>query len=157
MDVRRSFRALLVCAFVLSLGAGCDSPSTRVVVDNAYPASTEHPLVIDRAFWLAVAFPTPIPPGASSDPEDTVAASPNPAYAVVASPTGPVVLQSRQGFEVHWNTTLHIPVDDTTFAGNCAAGSFLSQAQADFITGRVFASDFAGRHYDAATCTTDGP
>jgi len=51
---------------------------------------------------------------------------------------------------------LHIPVDDATFSGNCAAGSVLTQTQADFITRRVFATDFAGRHYDAATCTTTG-
>jgi hypothetical protein len=50
--------------------------------------------------------------------------------------------------------TLHIPVDDATFTGNCAAGSFLTQAQADFITREVFPGDFASRSYDAATCTT---
>ena len=66
-------------------------------------------------------------------PQDTVAASPNVAYVVVARdwdggadappPASLVVLQSRIGFEVHWNTTVHIPVDDSTFAGNCAHGS----------------------------------
>lgn len=139
------------------LAAGCDTPSTTVVVDNAYPPSATDALVVARAFWLAASFATPIPPGASSAPQDTVAASPNPAYVVLApTPTSRVLLQSRQGFEAHWNTTLHIPVDDATFAGNCAAGSVLGQEQADFITERVFADDFAGLHYDAATCTTTG-
>jgi hypothetical protein len=65
---------------------------------------------------------------------------------------------------------LSIPVEDTTFAGNCATGSFLSQQEADFITQVVFPSAqqgagweagpggehipnlFAGLRYDAATC-----
>jgi hypothetical protein len=50
--------------------------------------------------------------------------------------------------------TLHIPVDDRAFIGNCASGSFLSQAQADFITQLIFPSDFASLRYDAASCTT---
>jgi len=41
-----------------------------------------------------------------------------------------------------------------TFIGNCAAGSFLSPAQADFIAQLVFPSDFASLAYDAASCTT---
>ena len=57
---------------------------------------------------------------------------------------------------MHLNNTLHIPVDDTTFVENCSAGSSLTQNQADFITQRVFASDFAGLNYDAQTCTTTG-
>jgi hypothetical protein len=74
-------------------------------------------------------------------------------------------------FVADLNHTLSIPVDDTTFVGNCAVGSFLSQQEADFITQVVFPSAeqgagweagpgepdipnlFAGLHYDAATCT----
>jgi hypothetical protein len=70
------------------------------------------------------------------------------------TPTAFIVLMSRNGFTVHLGDTLHIPVGDTTFAGNCAAGSVLSADQADFITQRVFAHDFATLRYDAATCTT---
>jgi hypothetical protein len=51
---------------------------------------------------------------------------------------------------------LTITVDDTAFIGNCAAGTFLAQTEADFVTQRVFAQTFAGLHYDAATCTTTG-
>lgn len=166
MPVSRAVAAVVVCFFVAPLAGGCDTPSTRVVLENGYPAAAADAFVVQRAFWQAVKFATPVSPGASTDPVKTVAASPNPAYVVVArgwdgdadagAPlgVGVVVLQSRAGFEVHWNTTLHIVVDDTQFAGNCAVGSSLSQDDADFITGRVFAPDFAGRRYDAATCAT---
>lgn len=165
MLVGRSLPSARACVVAALLLIGCDAPSTTVSVGNAYPPAPLNGFVVYRAFWQAISFPTPIPPGASSDSEDTVAASPNTAYAVVAPgwdatagapPTTLVVLQSRVGFAVHWNTTLHIPVDDETFAGNCAAGSFLAQADADFITQRVFAGDFSGLRYDAATCTTSG-
>jgi hypothetical protein len=165
MLAARSSRCSWLCAAGAILLIGCDTPSTTVSVGNAYPPAAVDAYVLYRAFWQAVSFPTPIAPGASSDAQDTVAASANTAYAVVApgwdattgaAPTQLIVLQSRAGFEVHWNTTLHIPVDDDTFAGDCAAGSVLAQADADFITQRVFASAFAGLHYDAATCTTTG-
>lgn len=150
------------------LAIGCGGPQTTVVVDNDYPPSVTKPLVVYRAFWQAVAFQDAIAPGSSSEPESTVPASDNTAYVVLApgwdvtSSTPPksfVLMQSRSGFDVHLDTTLHIPVDDSTFIGNCAAGSFLSQAQADFITERIFtpvifpdaaASSF---RYQAATCT----
>jgi hypothetical protein len=142
---------------------GCDAPDTNVVLNNHYPPSTTSPLVVFAAVWQAVTFSQPLPPGAASDPQSTVSASANTAYVLLApgwdrngatTPTSLIALQSRQGFSVHLNQTLRIPVDDTTFAGNCAAGSHLSQGQADFITQRVFASDFASLAYDAATCTT---
>lgn len=165
MLVGRSLRSACSCIVAALLLIGCDTPGTTVSVGNAYPPAAMNAFVVYRAFWQAVSFSTPIAPGASSEPQDTVAASPNSAYAVVAPgwdatagapPSSFVVLQSRAGFSVHWNTTLHIPVDDDTFAGNCAAGSFLSQADADFITQQVFASDFSALRYDAATCTTRG-
>jgi hypothetical protein len=142
---------------------GCDTPHTDVVLDNDYPVSRTDALVVYRASWQAVTFQDPIAPGSSSDLQSTVAASENTAYVVLApgwdpasavAPTSFVVLQSRQGFGVHLNNTLHISVDDMTFIGNCAADSFLSQAQADFITQLVFPADFASLHYDAASCKT---
>jgi hypothetical protein len=147
-------------------GAGCDyvdTPYTRVVLANGYPASATLPLTIYVAQWQAVAFADPVPPGASSDAKDANPCSPNTAWAVLApgwdpaSSQGPgsfVVLESRSGFGAELGDTLTIPVDDAHFAGNCAAGSTLTQAQADFITQTVFASVFAGLRYDAATCTT---
>jgi hypothetical protein len=132
------------------------------VLYNNYPKS-ETPLVVYHAFWQAIAFQTPLPPGSSSDPQNTIPASANTAYVVLAPgwdpasstpPTSFIAMQSRDGFEVHINNTLYISVNDIAFAGNCDANSFLSQNQADFITQRVFASDFAGLSYDPATCTT---
>ena len=158
--------ATLMLALLVPTWLGCETINTTVVFDNRYPASATNALVVYRAFWHAVEFTTPFPPGASSEPESTVPASVNPAYVVLtpgldpasdAGPGGPtsfVVLQSRSGFSVSLNGTLRIPVDDVTFAGNCAGGSVLTQDQADFITERVFAGDFAGLRYDAATCTT---
>ncbi len=149
--------------------AGCDErPDTSVVIDNDYAPSAKGPLVVYRAYWQAVAFQSPIPPGSSSDAQPTVAASNNTAYVVLAPgwdpdssvpPTSFVLLQSKSGFDVHLNGTLHIPVDDTTFMGNCASGSALSQPQADFITQRIFTETIfpdaaAPFGYDAASCAT---
>ncbi|HZU85451.1 MAG TPA: hypothetical protein VE987_21115 [Polyangiaceae bacterium] len=168
---RRSFvrtRSASVACVACAVGgvvvtAGCDTPNTLVVLDNRYPAAAAAPLVVYRAAWQAVSFTDPVPPGMSSEPQSTVAASDNTAYVLLApgwapasstTPASLVVLQSRGGFAVHLDQTLHIPVDDANFAGNCASGSLLSQAQADFVTGLVFPTDFAGLRYDAATCTT---
>lgn len=149
---------------VAVLALGCEPPSnttTFVVLDNEYPATSG--IVIYRAFWQAVPFQTPLPPGSSSDPRNTVPASANTAYVVLApgwdpsSPTPPtrfVVLQSKQGYGVHVSGTVRIPVSDASFVGNCAARSFLTQPQADFITRIVFPDVFGGLAYDAATCTT---
>jgi len=159
----RHLRALATYTlFLAPLFSGCDTPHTYVVLDNNYPPS-ETPLVVYHAFWQAVSFQMSVSPGFSSDPQTTIPASANTAYVLLApgwdpassdAPTSFIVMQSRNGFGVHLNDTLHIPVDDAAFAGNCAATSNLSQDQADFITQRVFASDFTGLTYEPATCTT---
>jgi hypothetical protein len=145
-----------------SLAAACDIPETFVVLDNNYPTDAAALLVAYQASWQAVSFPAPVPPGGSSEPQSTVAASPNTAYVLLApgwDPTSPappasiIVLQSRDGFGVHLGDTMHIPLSDSTFVGNCAAGSVLTQAQADFITEFVFPRAFGSLSYDAATCT----
>lgn len=154
---------MVACLAVVALGIGCDTPQTFVVLDNRYTPTPTNSLVVYRAAWHAVTFAMPVLPGASSDPQHTVPASAIVAYVLLAPgwdpssstpPTSFVVMQSRDGFEEHLDQTLHIPVDDTTFIGNCAAGSFLSQEQADVITQRVFESEFMNLRYDAATCTT---
>jgi hypothetical protein len=146
-----------------AVAAGCGSPQTFVVLDNNYPPHTPIPLVVYQAYWQAVSFPQPVAPDASSDAQSTVPASANTAYVLLAPgwdptstapPTSFIVLQSQDGFGVHLGDTLHIPVDDAMFLGNCGARSFLTQAQADFITQLVFPSAFASFRYDAATCTT---
>lgn len=144
--------------------AACDAPSTAVVFENGYAPATKRPIVVFDAFWQAVSFSTPLPPGAASDPQSTVAASPNTAYAVIAPgwdpASGPpprlVALRSPGDFAVRLGDTLEVPIDDAHFAGDCDAGSRLSQDEADFVTQRVFANDFAGLVYDAATCTARG-
>lgn len=160
-----------VMAAALSLAAfaaGCDqAPDTTVVLDNRYPTSGTTPLVVYRAYWQAAAFQDPIAPGGSSDPQSTVPAS-NTAYVLLAPGWDPdgaappksfVVMQSRSELAVPQNGTLHIPVDDTTFIGNCDAGSALLQTQADLIRARIFTENiFPGASlafsYDAVTCTT---
>jgi hypothetical protein len=157
-------------ALVVALAAGCEAPSvstTFVVLENDYPApsgsSGSSGMVIYESFWEAATFSTPIPPGSSSTPMVAVPASANTAYVLLAPgwdptsttpPTRFVVLESKQGYGVDVSNTVDIPVSDATFTGNCAAGSFLTQVQADFLTQIVFSSVFAGFRYDAATCTT---
>lgn len=157
-----SLRAL-ACGLASLSVAGCDTPSTHIVFDNRYSQEAAVPLVVYDALWVASSLPAPLLPGASSGPLGTVPASANTVYAVLAPgwdpasgslPASLVASQSRSGFAVELDGTTHVPIDDTTFAGNCAAGSPLTQEQADFLTQRVFANHFAGLAYDAATCTT---
>jgi hypothetical protein len=99
-----------------------DTPHTYVVFDNDYTARSG--LVIYDAWWEGVSFDASattshavIPPGSSSAPRDTVPTSDNTAYVVLAPGWDPtstkppptfIVMQSRSGFEVHLNNTLHI-------------------------------------------------
>jgi hypothetical protein len=153
-----------VCLVAVAACAdGCDpGPHTAVVLTNGYPATGTAPLVVYRAYWENVSFPTPIDPGFSASPQPAESTSGVTAYVVLApgwdpelsaTPKSLVVLQSRVPIATSYNDLLTITVDDTAFAGNCVAGSLLPQAQADFITQVVFPSDFAAYRYDAATCT----
>ncbi|GAC1588384.1 MAG: hypothetical protein NVS3B20_16280 [Polyangiales bacterium] len=170
-DLRPSNRAralltagFTACAIMGCAGIGDSAPTTSVILVDNYPPAPAKPLVVYDAYWQAVSFRGIfLSPGDSSAPQTTVPASLNAAYVVLApgwdtSSTSPpqslVVLQSRTGFSVDLGDTLRIPVDDSGFIGNCAAGSRLTQDQADFITQIVFTKDFAGLHYDAATCAT---
>jgi hypothetical protein len=148
---------------------GCfRQPDTSVVLTNAYAPSLRGSRTIVRAAWQALTFDADLPlvPGASSAPEPTVAATDNTAYVLLAPgwtpvdggdagvPTSFVVLRSRSGLTAHFDDTLTIAVDDATFRGDCAGGSPLTQAEADFITQSVFPDVFAGKAYDAANCLT---
>jgi hypothetical protein len=154
--------AALFIALPFALGCKqASTTSTFAVFSNDYSAASGP--VLYQAFWEATSLQSPIAPGVSSDPQITVPCSPNTAYAVLAPgwdptssapPTAYVVLQSKAGYGVNVGDTVEIPVDDSSFDGNCAAGSFLTQSQADFLTQFVFSSTFAGLHYDAATCRT---
>jgi len=160
---RSSVVVVLACSVCACAGFPDKAPETSVVIQNNYAASANSPAVIYEAYWLNVAFQTPISPGAVSDPESAIPTSGNVAYVVLApgwdpastsAPTSLIPMESRADFGVALGDTLQIPVDDTTFEGNCAAGSHLTQQQADFLTQLVFASAFGGVYYDAATCTT---
>jgi hypothetical protein len=155
---------MIACALApIAAMLGCDArPVTTVTIHNQYPASAKNPLVVYRARWQAVAFADPIVPGSSSVAEGAVPASSDTAYVVLAPgwdpasdspPASLVVVQSREGFELHLDSALHIPIDDTSFIGNCAAGTFLSEAQAAFVTQLLFPDVFASRRYDPASCT----
>jgi hypothetical protein len=164
----RTSRARAALLLVLAGACSCgETPDTQVALDNDYPASSS--LTVYRAFWQAVSFQEPVLPGTSSQPQGTVPASANTAYVILARnwdpdggalPTQFVLLQSKEGFGVHLNDTLHIPVDDAHFSGGCNAESPpLTQEQADFIIDQVFTPTIfpdaaAPFRYDAATCTT---
>ncbi|MEO8799531.1 MAG: hypothetical protein ABI551_16685 [Polyangiaceae bacterium] len=68
-------------------------------------------------------------------------------------PTNVVVAKSNDVLSVQKGDALHITVDDAHVTGNCATGHLLSQADADKITNTIFAGEFEGYTYDAATCT----
>jgi hypothetical protein len=155
-----SLLGVVLCAGFLFLA--CEGPATaNVILNNEYPAQSG--LVVYQAYWQAVLFSSPVPPGTASEAQPTVAASENTAYVVVAPgwnpssstpPSSFILLQSQGGFSVNLGSTLTIPVADSTFSGNCASGSVLSQSQANFITQLVFPRLFEGLTYDAATCAT---
>jgi hypothetical protein len=156
---------LVAATLALALGAiGCEgNPDTTVVIANEFSSSHTPPFVVYRVRWQALWLDASVAPGSSSQPESTYPASANTAYVLVApgwspasdaAPTALFVMQSRDGFAVALNDSLQIPVNDGAFMGDCAARSFLSQDQADFITQVVFHDEFAGLRYDAATCTT---
>jgi len=143
--------------------AACEPPTTSVVVDNDFGAGGP---IVYAAYWENASFATPVLPGAMSSPMTTVATSAETAYVVLAegwdpsspsAPTSYVLLQSPGGFSVALGDTLHIPVSDQTFDGDCASGSHLTQQQADFIVDYVFPSLFFGGHYDVGTCTMTLP
>jgi hypothetical protein len=146
------------------LATGCDhAPGATAVIDNRYPPSSTSPLIVYRAQFETAFFPTPVVPGASSDPQDTVPTSGD--WSVVllapgwdaasdARPTSFVVMESISQFAVQTGGTVHIPVDDSTFRGNCDAGSFLTQEEATVLIQAFFPEPFKGLSYDAASCTT---
>ena len=164
----RSRSAALLVALALALGgvrvlAGCDTETaTSSVVANGYAkvAGGVGPTVY-RAWWLATYYGAPVAPGGTSASERSVAGS-DFAYAVLApdwdptSATPPkrfVPLRSKARLEASRGDSLAIVVDDAHFDGNCEGGKLLSQEDADFITQRIFPGEFAGKTYDAQTCS----
>ena len=123
-------RSALVYALASPLVTGCDTPSTSVVFDNGYPQDAARPLVVYDALWVATSLPAPVLPGASPGP--VAPCRPRPTRPMPSSrqvrdpgerlPAGvSVAVQSRAGFAVDLNGTLHVHIDATAFDGDCAA------------------------------------
>jgi hypothetical protein len=147
---------------------GCDTENaTTVVVDNDYPsipdggdAMTE--MTVFKVWWVTTLLPDAVRPGGEGQVQRTV---PNTdyAYAVLAPgwdassrtpPSKVLAARSVGRLALARGDTLHVHVSDGTFLGNCAAGTRLSQDDADFITRRIFPAEFAGVTYDAQHCAT---
>ncbi|HEX4341581.1 MAG TPA: hypothetical protein VH062_36980 [Polyangiaceae bacterium] len=163
MNLTKRFTTAL---FVTAL-AGCstETPTRAVVANDLREAGDGAPsaqLVVYRVWYSTTYFGDPVLPGAESDEQRIVPGS-DTAYAVLASgwePSSPatarsfVALRSKHALSVARGDVLSIAVSDSTFTGRCDDSSPLTQTQADFITTRIFPGEFAGVHYDAATCTT---
>jgi hypothetical protein len=162
------FVACAVCAAASLTITACDTPDpTKAVVDNAYPELADggdpsKQIVVYRAWFVTTLFTEPVLPAQSSDELRSVPAT-DTAYALLAPgwdpegtapPTTLIAVQSKAKLSVSRGDVLHLAVSDATFAGSCAAKQQLSQADADFITQRIFPGDFANATYDATTCTS---
>lgn len=160
MRISSFSKSIFACALALlsCVGVGCDTEDpTAVVVDNTYSDA-----VVYRVWWKAVLFADPVLANESSGELRGIPAT-DMAYALLAPgwdpssgvpPTRLLVFKSKQPLSVTRGSTLHITIADATFAGSCPAGTPLSQSDADFITQRIFPTDFTDATYDAATCTT---
>ena len=168
--LRAAALSSLVVAFAASLAACETEDASKAVVENGYPrlapgGDPANQIVVYRAWWVATYFPDPVAGGATSAEQRSVPAS-DYAYAVLAPgweeatgtpPSELVVVKSKAPLSLARGETLHILVDDQTFAGRCVANQPLSQDEADLITQRIFPGEFAGMTYDAATCKLSPP
>lgn len=131
---------------VLVLGLlGCDD-ATMLVVDNGYADST----VVDALWWSETYVPDGVSAGHESPAYRTVPGD-DIAYVVLERDGRVFVAETAKPVSVERQDTLHITISPTTLVGDCAT-STLTQAQADFITQRIFPTRFEGAIYDAATC-----
>lgn len=154
-----SLRALSLAVTLFAVSVcltACETEDpTYAVVENTYTDG-----VVYKAWWVTTLFTEPVPSGASSVELRSVPDT-GFAYALLAPgwdpesgapPTSLVVVKSRQPLTVKRGGRLLIRVSDERFEGQCSAKAPLTQEDADFITQRVFVSDFANIRYDAATC-----
>jgi hypothetical protein len=140
----------------------CDSDAT-VVLDNRYPSTSGEPQFVYRAQFMQAQWDTAVPPQSSSVPESTLETSGDWAYVLLApgwdarmdaGPQSFVVLKSYETIAAGAGKDVRIAIDDTTFRGRCAAGSFLTQVEADAITNAFFSDALDGFVYNASDCTT---
>jgi hypothetical protein len=172
MNITSSRRLALGSALGLAAAvlifSGCDDKPTTAVVENGYalPATGAAPAntttTVFKTWWVTTLFPIPVAAGASSETERTIAAS-DFAYALLAPGWSPdsgappprlVAVKSVQKLTVAAHDLLTIIVSDDRFAGNCAAGTTLTNDDARLIVERIFPGELAGMSYDAATCTS---
>ncbi|HYQ46799.1 MAG TPA: hypothetical protein VER11_32740 [Polyangiaceae bacterium] len=151
--------------FVASLSsAGCNtSEPTTAVLSNDYPvASDAETMAVYRGWWSVAQFAEPVLAGQVSDPIRVVRGS-DYGYALLApgwdtalgtSPATLIPLRSAEQLSVDRGELLTFRVSPSATVGDCAAGSPLTQEDADFITQRIFPVEFSGLVYDAASCST---
>jgi hypothetical protein len=125
---------------------GCDD-ATMIVVDDAYTDDTR----VDAVWWFESLVPNQIAPGGESPAYRTV---PGQDFAYMILERGGQVFVARTSLAlgVHRGEELHVVVSPETIVGDCATNARLTQAEADFITQRIFPDRFASTIYDAETC-----
>lgn len=127
-----------------------DATSVRVLNDTDES-------VVHRLWWQTTLFTTPVEPQGTSEFERTVPAS-DFAYVLLTSSADDAgtqqPLRSRERLSVQRGAVLDVHVNATDWLGFCDAGQPLTQDEADFITQRIFATQFEGQTFEAASCTT---
>ena len=158
---------VLACVAFSTLLAACGgSEPTTAVLSNEYPSGSDTGAAVSmsvyKAWWSVAQFPDPVPAGQVSDPVRIVPGA-DYGYALLAAgwdaasgttPTALIALRSAHELSVERGERLTFVVSKQTAIGDCAAGNPLTQADADYVTQRIFAAEFAGLSYDAASCTT---
>lgn len=126
-----------------------DATSVRVMNDT-------DAAIVNRLWWQTTLFTTPVEPHQRSAFERTVPAS-DFAYALLTSTTGDagtlLPIRSRERLNVERGAALELDVNTTDWLGFCDAGQPLTQDEADFITQRIFVTQFADQTFEAASCT----
>jgi hypothetical protein len=168
--------AILALPFATITGVAltaCETEDpTYAVVDNDYPISADGgapalDVAVYKVWWSSSLFSTPVGAGLESSTSRVETGSDH-AYALLApgwdpastsTPTTLVPVRTRDALFVTRGGTLHIRLSDTTVVGNCGAQSSgpLPQAEADFITERIFPGEFTAGTYAASTCTLRVP
>ena len=131
---------------LLLLLLSCDAPAT-IVVDDAYTDDT----IVEQAWWLETLVPDQVAPGGES-PAYRALPGQDFTYLVLSRGGHTFVARTSLALGVDRGEELHVVVSPETIVGDCATRARLTQAEADFITQRVFPVRFAGTIYDAATC-----
>jgi hypothetical protein len=158
MTALRALRAALLGAATAVSIAGCETEDpTSARIENTYTDGAVY-----KAWWVTTLFDRPVAPGSTSAELRSVPDT-GVAYALLAPgwdpesgtpPASLIVVRSKAPLVAGRGSTLRIQVSDALFEGQCSAKQQLTQADADFITERIFPGEFAKLHYDAATCKT---